>query len=85
MQQLKKSYSLSDLTGENGDENRNTSHMHDETDMEGCWPIIAALIRASSDLGICLASLRLEFNRSPMLLGVMFLPNVSKQADRYAT
>ncbi|XP_076681093.1 uncharacterized protein LOC143375644 isoform X1 [Andrena cerasifolii] len=34
VQQLKKSYSLSDLTGENGDENRNTSHMHDETDME---------------------------------------------------
>ncbi|XP_076161295.1 uncharacterized protein LOC143143636 isoform X2 [Ptiloglossa arizonensis] len=34
VQQLKKSYSLSDLTGEKEDENRNTSHMHDETDME---------------------------------------------------
>ncbi|XP_054009779.1 uncharacterized protein LOC128893062 isoform X2 [Hylaeus anthracinus] len=34
VQHLKKSYSLSDLTGEKEDENRNTSHMHDETDME---------------------------------------------------
>ncbi|KOC70340.1 Receptor expression-enhancing protein 4 [Habropoda laboriosa] len=34
VQQLKKSYSLSDLTGEKEDENRNTPHMHDETDME---------------------------------------------------
>ncbi|XP_063989042.1 uncharacterized protein LOC135168599 isoform X2 [Diachasmimorpha longicaudata] len=33
VQQLKKSYSLSDLTGEKEDENRNTSAMHDETDM----------------------------------------------------
>ncbi|XP_044593380.1 uncharacterized protein LOC123271196 [Cotesia glomerata] len=33
VQQLKKSYSLSDLTGEKEDENRNTSMMHDETDM----------------------------------------------------
>ncbi|XP_015429216.1 PREDICTED: uncharacterized protein LOC107185955 [Dufourea novaeangliae] len=33
VQHLKKSYSLSDLTGEKEDENRNTSHMHDETDM----------------------------------------------------
>ncbi|XP_057339679.1 uncharacterized protein LOC130677102 isoform X2 [Microplitis mediator] len=33
VQQLKKSYSLSDLTGEKEDENRNTSLMHDETDM----------------------------------------------------
>ncbi|KAK0165325.1 hypothetical protein PV328_003846 [Microctonus aethiopoides] len=33
VQQLKKSYSLSDLTGEKEDENRNTSTMHDETDM----------------------------------------------------
>ncbi|XP_011314753.1 uncharacterized protein [Fopius arisanus] len=35
VQQLKKSYSLSDLTGEKEDENRNTSAMHDETDMTG--------------------------------------------------
>lgn len=35
VQQLKKSYSLSDLTGEKEDENRNTSSMRDETDMEG--------------------------------------------------
>ncbi|CAK9800401.1 Receptor expression-enhancing protein 1 [Anthophora quadrimaculata] len=34
VQQLKKSYSLSDLTGPKEDENRNTPHMHDETDME---------------------------------------------------
>ncbi|XP_071871586.1 uncharacterized protein isoform X4 [Bombus fervidus] len=34
VQHLKKSYSLSDLTGEKEDENRNTPHMHDETDME---------------------------------------------------
>ncbi|CAL7939227.1 unnamed protein product [Xylocopa violacea] len=34
VQHLKKSYSLSDLTGEKEDENRNTAHMHDETDME---------------------------------------------------
>ncbi|OAD53597.1 Receptor expression-enhancing protein 1 [Eufriesea mexicana] len=34
VQHLKKSYSLSDLTGEKQDENRNTPHMHDETDME---------------------------------------------------
>ncbi|XP_043271126.1 receptor expression-enhancing protein 2-like isoform X2 [Venturia canescens] len=34
VQQLKKSYSLSDLTGEKEDENRNTSSMRDETDME---------------------------------------------------
>lgn len=40
VQHLKKSYSLSDLTGEKEDENRNTPHMHDETDMEGYWPII---------------------------------------------
>ncbi|XP_074100425.1 uncharacterized protein LOC141528324 isoform X2 [Cotesia typhae] len=33
VQQLKKSYSLSDLTSEKEDENRNTSMMHDETDM----------------------------------------------------
>lgn len=35
VQQLRKSYSLSDLTGEKEDENRNTSDAHDETDMEG--------------------------------------------------
>ncbi|CAK9823357.1 Receptor expression-enhancing protein 1 [Anthophora retusa] len=34
VQKLKKSYSLSDLTGENEDENRNTPHIHDETDKE---------------------------------------------------
>ncbi|XP_017885516.1 uncharacterized protein LOC108628026 isoform X2 [Ceratina calcarata] len=34
VQHLKKSYSLSDLTGEKEDENRNMAHMHDETDME---------------------------------------------------
>ncbi|XP_076294447.1 uncharacterized protein LOC143215815 [Lasioglossum baleicum] len=33
VQHLKKSYSLSDLTGEKEDENRNTSHLHDETDI----------------------------------------------------
>lgn len=35
VQQLKKSYSLSDLTGEKEDENRITSAAHDETDMIG--------------------------------------------------
>lgn len=35
VQQLRKSYSLSDLTGEKEDENRNTPNSHDETDMEG--------------------------------------------------
>ncbi|XP_018052643.1 PREDICTED: uncharacterized protein LOC108690064 isoform X3 [Atta colombica] len=34
VQQLRKSYSLSDLTGEKEDENRNTSDARDETDME---------------------------------------------------
>ncbi|XP_024944434.1 uncharacterized protein LOC107271421 [Cephus cinctus] len=34
VQQLKKSYSLSDLTGEKEDENRNTADLRDETDME---------------------------------------------------
>lgn len=43
VQHLKKSYSLSDLTGEKEDENRNTPHMHDETDMEGYWPIIVPI------------------------------------------
>ncbi|XP_031834178.1 uncharacterized protein LOC116427684 [Nomia melanderi] len=33
VQHLKKSYSLSDLTSEKEDENRNTSHLHDETDI----------------------------------------------------
>lgn len=35
MQQLRKSYSLSDLTGEKEDENRNTPDARDETDTEG--------------------------------------------------
>lgn len=35
VQQLRKSYSLSDLTGEKEDENRNTPDARDETDMEG--------------------------------------------------
>ena len=48
VQHLKKSYSLSDLTGEKEDENRNTPHMHDETDMEGYWPITALIIFANS-------------------------------------
>lgn len=47
VQHLKKSYSLSDLTGEKEDENRNTPHMHDETDMEGYWPITALIIFAN--------------------------------------
>ncbi|XP_043460843.1 uncharacterized protein LOC122497662 [Leptopilina heterotoma] len=34
VQQLKKSYSLSDLSGEKEDENRNTPNSHDETDMQ---------------------------------------------------
>ncbi|XP_011872090.1 PREDICTED: uncharacterized protein T19C3.4-like isoform X2 [Vollenhovia emeryi] len=34
VQQLRKSYSLSDLTGEKEDENRNTPDARDETDME---------------------------------------------------
>ncbi|KAG7189937.1 hypothetical protein KM043_006098 [Ampulex compressa] len=34
VQHLRKSYSLSDLTGEKEDENRNTPDAHDETDME---------------------------------------------------
>ncbi|XP_032686372.1 uncharacterized protein LOC116851239 isoform X2 [Odontomachus brunneus] len=34
VQQLRKSYSLSDLTGEKEDENRNTPDTHDETDMQ---------------------------------------------------
>ncbi|XP_066586571.1 uncharacterized protein [Prorops nasuta] len=34
VQQLKKSYSLSDLTGEKEDENRNTTNSRDETDMQ---------------------------------------------------
>ncbi|XP_020281599.1 uncharacterized protein LOC109853674 isoform X2 [Pseudomyrmex gracilis] len=34
VQQLRKSYSLSDLTGEKEDENRNTPDVRDETDME---------------------------------------------------
>lgn len=49
MQHLKKSYSLSDLTGEKEDENRNTSHMHDETDMEGSCPTVAPPVRADND------------------------------------
>lgn len=48
VQHLKKSYSLSDLTGEKEDENRNTPHMHDETDMEGYWPIMALVIFTNS-------------------------------------
>lgn len=51
VQHLKKSYSLSDLTGEKEDENRNTPHMHDETDMEGYWPIIVP-IRFSLSLSL---------------------------------
>ncbi|EFN88359.1 Receptor expression-enhancing protein 1 [Harpegnathos saltator] len=34
VQQLRKSYSLSDLTGEKEDENRNTPDTHDETDVQ---------------------------------------------------
>lgn len=54
VQHLKKSYSLSDLTGEKEDENRNTPHMHDETDMEGYWPIIVP-IRFSFFLSLSLS------------------------------
>ena len=35
VQQLRKSYSLSDLTGEKEDENRNTERSPDEVDMDG--------------------------------------------------
>lgn len=38
MQQLRKSYSLSDLTGEKEDENRNHEHSPDEVDLDGNYP-----------------------------------------------
>jgi len=73
VQQLRKSYSLSDLTGEKEDENRNTTDARDETDMEGSRSLVCKDARMEISEGkqefienfqFFYTYIRIDFNRT---------------------